>query len=55
MPRDPFADAAVPAAQTWGLRSYDSPPEAPQPGRDVFDVHSNAAGTGLDGTPYREW
>lgn len=55
MPRDPFADAAVPAAQTWGLRSYDSPPDAPQPGRDVFDVHSNAEGIGLDGVPYREW
>lgn len=55
LPRDPFADAAVPAAQTWGLRSYDSPPDAPQPGRDVFDIHSRADGTGLDGTPYREW
>ncbi len=55
MPRDPFADAAVPAAQTWGLRSYDSPPDSPQAGRDVFDIHSQADGTGLDGTPYREW
>ena len=55
MPRDPFADAALPAAQTWALRSHDSPPDAPQPGRDVFDVHSRADGNGLDGTPYREW
>jgi general secretion pathway protein G len=55
MPRDPFADAAVPAAQTWGLRSYDSPPDAPQAGRDVFDVRSQSDAIGLDGTRYREW
>ena len=55
MPRDPFADASLPAAQTWGLRSHDSPPDAPQPGRDVFDVRSRSDGVGLDGTPYRDW
>ena len=55
LPRDPFADSSVPAAQTWGLRSYDSPPQAPQAGRDVFDIHSQADGTALDGTPYRDW
>ena len=55
LPRDPFADAALPAAQTWALRSHDSPHDAPQPGRDVFDVHSRAEGNGFDGTPYREW
>ncbi len=55
LPRDPFADPAIAAAQTWGLRSYDSPPDAPRPGLDVFDIHSKADGTGLDGTPYREW
>lgn len=55
MPRDPFADASIPAAQTWGLRSYDSPPDTPAAGRDVFDVHSHSDGVGLDGTPYRDW
>jgi general secretion pathway protein G len=55
MPRDPFAAPEVPAASTWRLRSADSPPDAPQPGRDVFDVMSKAEGTGLDGTPYRSW
>lgn len=55
IPRDPFADPGVSAEQTWGLRSYASPPDAPQPGRDVFDVYSLAAGSGMNGIPYREW
>lgn len=56
VPRDPLhADASVPAAQTWGLRSHDSPPDAPRAGKDVFDVHSLHEGTGLNGVPYRQW
>lgn len=55
IPRDPFADSAMPAEQTWGQRSYASPPDNPQPGRDVFDVYSLAEGTGMNGLPYREW
>ncbi len=56
VPRDPFfPDGSVPASQTWGLRSYQSPPEDPQPGDDVYDVHSMSAGTALDGSLYRDW
>ena len=56
VPRDPFfPDPAVPAADTWGLRSYQSPPDDPQPGDDIFDVYTLAGGKGLNGIAYREW
>lgn len=55
LPRDPFADAALTPAETWGLRSADSPPEEPRPGRDVFDIYSRSERRALDGTKYRDW
>ena len=56
VPRDPFfADLSVPPEKTWGLRSYDSPPDNPRSGADVFDAYTRHAGTGLNGIPYRQW
>jgi general secretion pathway protein G len=56
LPRDPMeADQAIGAEATWALRSYASPPQDPQPGRDVFDVHSKSKRTAIDGTLYRLW
>lgn len=55
IPRDPFADQALPAADTWVPRSADSPPDDPRPGRDVFDVASTSQRKALDGSVYRDW
>jgi len=56
LPPDPFTtDPNVPAAQTWGKRSYQSPPDDPRDGDDVFDVFTLAQGKGINGRPYKEW
>ena len=56
IPRDPLnPDLSLAADETWGLRSYASPPDEPAEGADVFDVYSRATGKGLNGIAYREW
>ena len=56
MPRDPFfPDSSAAPEDTWGLRSYASPPEDPQSGDDVYDVHSLSAKIGINSIAYKDW
>jgi general secretion pathway protein G len=55
IPKDPFADSDTAPESSWGKRSYDSPPDAPHVGKDVYDIYSLSERTGLNGVPYRDW
>lgn len=55
IPTDPFAPDGLTHEESWGLRSYSSPPDAPEEGDDVYDVYSKSKKTALDGSRYDSW
>lgn len=57
VPVDPFAPAGAASAPGggWALRSFASPADHPEPGEDVYDVHSLSTDRALDGTALATW
>lgn len=56
IPRDPFNDNKdLKPEETWGIRSYGSPPDDPKEGEDVYDVYSLSEEKAIDGTYYKDW
>ena len=56
LPRDPMStDPGLSDAGTWGKRAYESPPDNPQEGDDVFDVYTRSQQIGLNGIAYDKW
>jgi general secretion pathway protein G len=56
LPADPmFVGDYQSPAETWGKRSYDSDPDSPREGADVYDIYSLSEEKGLNGTFYRQW
>jgi len=51
IPTDPMTGTTE-----WGLRGMqDDPTSDSWNGQNVFDVFTKSQGTGLDGTPYKDW
>ena len=51
IPKDPMT-----GKDEWGERSMQDEPDSESwGGQNVFDVFSKSAGTGLDGTKYKDW
>lgn len=56
MPYDPMnPNGTLKPEESWGLRSYESPPEDPAEGVDIFDIFSTSNSIGLNGIPYSKW
>jgi general secretion pathway protein G len=55
LPRDPFAPPGMKAAQSWGMRSYQSPADKPEAGEDVYDVYSLSDRIGMNGVALKDW
>jgi general secretion pathway protein G len=57
IPVDPFAPAGAASSPSvgWAFRGFASPADHPEPGDDVYDVHSLSTDRALDGTALATW
>ena len=51
IPHDPFTESDT----TWEVEYAEATDDDPEGGGGVFDVHSGASGTALDGSRYSDW
>ena len=56
IPPDPTQrNRDAPPISMWATRAYASDPNSPQPGADVYDIHSKSTEAGLNGALYSKW
>jgi len=56
IPRDPFCDCeGRKNEETWKVRSSTAEPDSFDGGKDVYDIRSSSALSGLNGVPYAQW
>jgi general secretion pathway protein G len=59
IPHDPMLTSITRSdAETtyqWGLRSYESSPDQPSAGAEVYDIYSLSTQLGTNGVPYARW
>lgn len=55
IPDDPFYTPEYLDDPKWGLRSYESSPDEPREGDDVYDIYSMSPLTGTNRIPYAQW
>ena len=55
IPTDPFMPEKTTGADSWALRCYASPADAPEAGDDVYDIHSKSKKFALNGSRYDTW
>lgn len=55
LPKDPMLETGLNDLPQWGLRSYRSTADKPEPGADVFDIYSLSEEAGLNGVLYNQW
>lgn len=55
IPTDPVVPDKTTGIDSWAMRSYASPSNAPEAGDDVYDIRSKSKKSAINGTTYDTW